>query len=52
MLVIVLVVDQDGILAIESEGDSPVATDGHRPATLEPALQRMHSQAGKIHVPR
>ena len=47
---VVLVVDQNSILAIEGERDAPIATDGHRPATFQLALQLVQSQTGQVHV--
>ncbi len=41
MSVIVLVVDQDSIFAVEGKRDSPVATDGHGPTPFQLALELM-----------
>lgn len=52
MLVIVLVVDQDGILAVEGERDSPVPTNGYGPTSFQFALQLVQAQTGQVHVLR
>jgi predicted enzyme related to lactoylglutathione lyase len=49
-LVVILVVHALDIAAIEREGDSPVAADGHGPRALPLALQLVQVQAGQAHV--
>jgi len=52
LLVIVLIVDEDCILAFEPEGQSPVPADPHRPLVLEFSSQRMEPPPWSIHVAR
>ena len=49
---VILVVDQDGILAFERERDPPVPADRHRPATLELAFELMEPKTRQVHVLR
>jgi hypothetical protein len=47
---VVLIVDQEGVLAFEHERQTPVAADRYRPMAFERAVQRMKLPAGSIHV--
>jgi len=49
--VIIEVVDVVGILALELEDDTPVATDVHCPVTFVSPFQWMEPKPWKIHVP-
>ena len=43
-------VNIDGVLAVETEGDAPVAADGHRIQTGKLRGQFMETPAGDIHL--
>lgn len=51
-LVIVLVIDQFGILADKSEGQTPISIEPHRPVLAQVISQRMKSPIGGAHVLR
>jgi len=50
--VIVVIVHQDCVGALEAKRQPPVLIDPYSPKALEVALQRMHSPAGEIHIHR
>jgi hypothetical protein len=51
-LVIIAIVDEDCVLALEAEGQPPVAADSDRPVTRKIALKLVQMPAGKVHCQR
>jgi hypothetical protein len=45
-LVIILVADQNGVFALKSEREPPVAVDAHGPVKVELAVQRVQMPSG------
>lgn len=52
LLVIVLIIDENGIFAIKGEGQPPVPIHPHRPMILHATFKRMQSPAGDVHIGR
>ena len=50
--VIVLVVDEHGVSALEREGQPPILVNPNGPVPRELALQRVQPPAGQIHISR
>jgi len=48
--VIVQIVDEDRIFAIEDEGQTPVSADRNRPVIPQLSLQTVKLPAGRIHI--
>jgi hypothetical protein len=49
---VILIINQNHVLAFDHERQTPVATDCHRPMTFELAVQGMQLPAGSVHVSR
>jgi hypothetical protein len=47
---VILIIDQDRVLAVEHERQAPIAVDRHRPMVFERTVQRMKIPAGSIHI--
>ena len=47
---IVVIINQHGVFALEREGQSPIATHIHRPMALPVAMERMQSPSRSIHI--
>jgi hypothetical protein len=47
--VVILVIDQHGVLSFKHKGHAPVSVDPYRPVTVS---QRMQPSAGNVHVAR
>jgi hypothetical protein len=48
--VVILVIDQDGVFALEAEGETPVSAYRDRLVALEVAMQGMKPPSGRIHI--
>lgn len=48
--VVVLVIDQNRVFALETEGKTPVAADHHRPMAFEVRAQGMQPPSRSVHV--
>lgn len=47
---VVLIVNQKGVLALESKGETPIAVHRNRPVSLEITLQAMKPPSRRVHV--
>ena len=51
-LVIILIVDQDGVFTFEGKCQTPIPADAYGPVVLERAFQRMKPPTRRIHIGR
>jgi hypothetical protein len=47
---VVLIINEHGVLAIEGKREPPIPAYGHRPMVFECPVQRMQPPAGGVHV--
>src|SRR5579859_829412 len=52
LLVVILVIYEYGIFALERKREPPISAHSHRPVPLQIALERVQGVAGRIHVGR
>jgi hypothetical protein len=51
-LVIIDIIDINGVPVVEAERDSPIPGDRYSPIAREISLERMQSEAGNVHIIR
>jgi hypothetical protein len=49
-LVIVSIIDINGMAIVEAERDAPISGNRHRPITSKASLERVQSETGDVHI--